>query len=221
MAQAPRSSTSSVGLSDDPIDNVTSWLQANAKTLAIGVGVIALSTVAVFGYRWMDASKRTQADEMLSRATSPMQAGKLPEAQAALSQVVSKFGGTTTGAQAAMLLAQVLFDQKKYQEGITALEKAKGSAGASFGASFEGLIAAGYESLGKFEVAADHYALAAAASKFPLDKGANQASQARNLTTAGKLAEARKIWEELAKNESLPFAQEAQVRIGELVGAGK
>lgn len=221
MAQAPRSSTSSAGLSDDPIENVTSWLQTNAKTIAIGVAVLALSTAAVFGYRWMDASKRTKADEMLSRATSPMQAGKLPEAQAALSRVVSEFGGTTTGAQAAMLLAQVYFDQKKYQEGITALEKAKGSAGSSFSASFEGLIAAGYESMGKFEIAAEHYASAAAASKFPLDKGANQASQARNLTTAGKLTEARKIWEALAKNESLPFAQEAQVRIGELTGVGK
>ena len=64
-------------------------------------------------------------------------------------------------------------------------------------------------------------AKAASAARYPMDKGAHQAAQARNLTSAGKLAEARKLWEELAKNEELPFAQEAQVRLGELAGAGK
>ena len=183
--------------------------------------LLALSALAVYGYRWMDASKRTKADAMLMRATVPMQTGKLPEAQTALAKVASDFGGTASGTQATMLLAQVLFDQKKYQEGIAALEKAKGAAGASFSASFESLMAAGYESMGNFERAAEHYANAAAASKYPLDKGANQAAQARTLTTAGKHSEARKIWEALAKDESLPFAQEAQVRLGELMGAGK
>ncbi|MCC6243802.1 MAG: tetratricopeptide repeat protein [Gemmatimonadaceae bacterium] len=221
MAQHPRSSTSAVGLSDDPVENLSAWLQHNQKTILTVVGVVAVSAAVIFGYRWMSEGKRGEANRALYEATGPMQQGKLPEAQAALEKVVSKFGGTASGAQASMLLAQVLFDQKKYQEGITALEKSKGSAGSDFAASFEALMATGYEELGKFDQAAEHYGKAAAAAKYPLDKGAHLAAQARDLTTAGKLAEARKIWEELAKDESLPFAQEAQVRIGELAGAGK
>ena len=64
-------------------------------------------------------------------------------------------------------------------------------------------------------------AKAASSAKFPLDRATNQAQQARNLTLAGKPGEARKLWEELSKSEDLPFAQEAQIRLGELAGAGK
>ncbi len=221
MSQASRSSVSSAGLSDDPIENVTAWFQFNQKLILVVLGVVAVSAAAILGYRWMDANKRQDASNALYRATAPLQAGRLPEAQTELEKVVRRFGGTPSGSQAAMLLSQAYFDQKKYPEGIAVLEKAMASASNAFEASFEALIAVGFESQGKYEVAAEHYGKAAAVSKFPIDKGANHANQARNLTAAGKVVEARKIWEELAKNEELPFAQEAQVRLGELVGMNK
>ena len=218
---ATRGSSHSSGLSDDPIENVTSWMQLNQKAILAGIGAISVVTLAIVGYRYMDASKRTEASNELYKATAPMAQGKLPEAQAALEKVVKRYDGTSSGSQAALLLAQVLFDQKKYQDGITLLEKARGSAGSDFSASTEALIATGYESLGKHEQAAEHYGLAASAAKFPLDKGSNQASQARSLTTAGKFADARRIWEALSKQEDMPYAQEAQVRLGELAAQGK
>ncbi|MBL0172387.1 MAG: tetratricopeptide repeat protein [Gemmatimonadaceae bacterium] len=221
MSQASRSSASTAGLSDDPLENLAAWFQVNQKPILTVVGVVALSAAAIFGYRWMDASKRADASDALYKATAPLQEGKLPETAIELEKVVKRFGGTPSGSQAAMMLGQVYFDQQKYPEGIAALEKAKGSAGSAFEASIEALVAVGYEAQGKFEVAAEHYGKAATAAKFPLDKGANHANQARNLTLAGKTAESRKIWEELTKNEDLPFAQEAQVRLGELTGAGK
>ncbi len=219
MAQAPRTST--VGLSDDPIENLTAWLQTYQKPIIATVAVVALSVAAIFGYRWMDANKMVAANNELYAATGPMQQGRFPEAQTALERVAQKYSGTASGSQASLLLAQVLYEQQKYQEGIAALEKGKGSAGRDFEASFEALIATGYESQKNFEKAAEHFGKAAAAAKFPMDRGAHQAAQARNLMTAGKLAEAKALWEELAKNEELPFAQEAQVRIGEITGLGK
>ncbi len=221
MAQASRTSTSSAGLSDDPIENLSSWFQVNQKAITVGVAAVALAAAAITGYRYMDASNRAKANNELYKATGPMMQGKLPEAQAALAKVAKDFSGTASGSQASLLLAQVLYDQKKYQDGITALEKAKSASGSDFAASTEALIAVGYESLGKFDQAAEHYGLAASAARFPLDKGSNQANQARSLTAAGKTTEARKLWEELAKHEGLPFAQESQVRLGELAGAGK
>lgn len=221
MAQATRTTAAPVGLSDDPIENVSAWLNVNQKPILAGVGILAISAAAIFGYRWMDANKRTEANNELYRATAPLSEGRLPEAQVALEKVVKRFGGTSSGTQAAMLLAQVMYEQKKYAEGIASLEKAKGSAGSEFVTPIEALVGVGYESEGKFDQAAEHYAKAAASAKFPLDRATNQAQQARNLTLAGKAAEARKIWEELAKSEDLPFAQEAQVRLGELTGSGK
>ncbi len=218
MSQGSRSSA---GLSDDPFENVTAWFQANQKPILVAVGVVAISAAAIFGYRWMDSGKRNDASTALYRAILPLQQGKAAEAQVELERVVQRFSGTPSGSQAVMLLGQAYFDQQKYPEGIAMLEKAKGAAGGAFAASIEALIAVGYESQGKFELAAEHFAKAANASKFPIDKAANQANQARNFTAAGRSADARKLWEELAKNEDLPFAQEAQVRLGELAGLGK
>ncbi len=82
-------------------------------------------------------------------------------------------------------------------------------------------MAAGFEAQGKFVEAADHYGKAAELAKFVMEKGQFQSSQARDLMLAGKSADAKKIWEALSKDESLPFAQEAQVRIGEIIGAAK
>lgn len=221
MSQATRTATSAAGLSDDPVENISTWLQMNARPILIGVAVVAVGALAVFGYRKGVESKRSDATKALYEATTPMMQGKLSEAQSGLEKVAQRFSGTPAGSQAVMLLGQVMFDQQKYDEGIKKLESAKGSIGADFLASLEALEAAGYESQGKFAEAADHYAKAAAAAKFPVDKASNQANQARSLTAAGKSAEARKLWEELAKQESLPFAQEAQVRLGELAGSGK
>lgn len=206
---------------DDPIENFVMWIQANQKSVLTGAVVVALSVAAVYGYRWMDHNKRVSANSELYTATAAIREGQLPLAQTQLENVVRRFGGTASGAQAALLLGQVMFDQQKFAEGITVLEKAKGSAGSDFAASFESLMATGYESEGKYEEAAEHYSKAASAAKFPLDKAANQANQARSLYSAGKLAEARPLWEELAKQEEFPYAQEAQVRLGEILGAGK
>lgn len=219
MAHASRSS--SAGFSDDPIENVANWVQINQKPLLTVVGVAAIGAVAIFGYRYMDSNKRTAANNELYRATAPMTEGKLPEAQAALEKVVKSYSGTSSGSQAALLLAQVMYDQRKFVEGIAVLDKAKGSVGSEFSASVEALIAAGYESQGKFDVAAEHFGKAASAAKFPLDKASYQASQARSLTSAGKAEDAKKLWEALALQEDLPYAQEARVRLGELAGAGK
>ena len=54
----------------------------------------------------------------------------------------------------------------------------------------------------------------------PLEYYLNYTVKSRSLMAAGKNAEARKIWEDLAKSDS-PSAQEANVRLGELAGAGK
>lgn len=220
MAQASRSTTTSSHVSDDPMEKLGYWIQSNSRPIGMIAGGVALAAAAIFGYRAISASQAAKASAALYTAQGPMADGKLDEAAKALEKVSANYGSTAAGQQAALLLAQVQFDQKKYAEGIAGLEKAAGGATADFKASMEALIATGYELQGKMADAADHYGKAASAAKFENDKFSYKASQARSLMSAGKNAEAKALWEDLAKSES-QTSQEANVRLGELAGAGK
>ena len=132
--------------------------------------------------------------------------------------MATRYGSTAAGQQAAVLLAQVQFEQNKVDDGIKTLEKALGGSSAEFKSSIEALIAAGFEQKKDFAKAAEHYGKAATAAQFKSEKYSQQANQARSLAVAGKDADALKIWEALAKLDGEPIQQEANVRIGELVG---
>ena len=203
-------------MSDDPIESLTTWFQANSKPILYAVGGVAVAAAAIFVYRSSTASTREKASVALYAAQTPYGQGKMDEAQKELAKVADRYSSTASGQQASILLAQVLYEQTKYDEGIKALEKALGGASADFKGSLESMIAAGYEFKKDMGKAAEHYAKAAAASSFKGDKYNYQASQARSLMAAGKADDARKIWEELAKLDGEPIQQEANVRLGEL-----
>ncbi len=218
MAQAPRSSSLSGG-SDDPLENLTMWLQANSKPLLIGVAGAAVIAAGIFGYRYLSASKVAEASNALYQAQVPLLQGNLPEAQAALQKVSTRYSGTRSGDQASLLLAQALYDLKQHQGAITMLEKGRGSAAADTRPSFDAMIAAGYEGLGNMEKAAEYYGKAADGVTAPTEKQQHKTAQARSLMLAGKLDEAKKIFLELSEDSNSQYAQEARVRLGEIAGA--
>lgn len=220
MAQAFRPATSSPSLSDDPMEKMSEWLQSNSRLIVMIVGGVAVAALAIVGYRSFTADQATKASTALYAAQAPMAEQKLDEAAKALERVSKSYGSTASGQQAALLLAQVQFEQKKYADGIASLEQALGSASSDFKASMESMIAVGYELQGKLADAAEHYGKAAAVAKFENDKSAYRASQARSLMGVGKNAEAAKLWEELAKSDG-QASQEANVRLGELAGLAK
>ncbi|WP_373058114.1 tetratricopeptide repeat protein [Gemmatimonas sp.] len=220
MAQSSRSASSSSSLSDDPMEKLGDWFQSNSRPIGMAVGGLAVAALAIFGYRSYSSGQNSKASTALYAAQAPMAQGNFAEAAKTLEKVAKGYSGTASGQQAALLLSQALYEQKKYAEGIAALEKAVGGASADFKASMESMIAVGYELQGKLADAAAHYAKASTAAKFENDKNNYKAFEARSLMAAGKSAEAKKIWEELAKSDS-PVAQEANVRLGELAGAGK
>jgi predicted negative regulator of RcsB-dependent stress response len=220
-AATNRSATASGGASDDPIEQVTDWVQANQRPLLYGVVGVALVAAGAMVYKMSQATAAANASKALYEAQAPMAEGKLPEAKVALEKVVARYGGTASGSQAVMLLAQVLYDQQQYDAGIAALTKAIGGASSEFAAPMRGLLAAGYEGKGQLKEAAAEYGKAAKASAFPADAKMYEASQARSLQGAGQVAEAKALWSRLAEAEGEAFAQEARVRLGELAGSGK
>ncbi|HEY0930243.1 MAG TPA: tetratricopeptide repeat protein [Gemmatimonas sp.] len=198
------------------METVANWFQANSKPIVYVIGAAAVVTASIFVYRNMAESKREKASAALYEAQTPFAQGRLDVAQKALEKVTSQYPSTSSGQQAAVLLAQVLYEQKKYDDGIKVLEKALGSSNTEFKASLESLIAGGYEMKGDMTKAAEHYGKAAVATPFEAEKYAFEASQARSLMAAGKVDESRKLWEALAQLDGQPVQQEANIRLGEL-----
>jgi hypothetical protein len=180
----------------------------------IGLGVVLLS---FWYYRRSEALKAQRAETAYFQARQSAAAGNLPLAVSDLQKVATRYEGTRGGTQAALSLAQALYDQQKYKEGVAALKKSESKAPSDFEPSVHILEAVGYEELKDFASAADQYKLAAKATKFPADKAQYQASAARDYMAAGKNDDAKLIWSELAKDETGPAAAEARVRLGEVI----
>lgn len=202
--------------SDDPLENLTLWLQANGKMLAIAAAVVVAAGLGIYGLRASEAKKQANASTALYAAQAPMQDGNVEAARTALEGVATRYTGTTSGEQAVLLVAQTYYDAGSFDEGISRLQAARSGASSAFAASMEAMTAAGYEGKADFVQAAAHYAKAATAAASDVEKDAYTLSQARQLMRAGQRAEAIAIFEVLVAKEGSPFAQEAAVRLGEL-----
>lgn len=201
----------------DADDSLTDWFLLHKRE--VSWGLLALAVVA--GGLWFFQRSRTlreqHAETAYYQARQAVSAGNLPLAVSDLKKVVGRYEGTRAGAQAALLIAQSLYEQKKFKEGIAELKKVepKGST-ADFAPSIHVLAANGYEEMKDFAAAAGEYRAAAEATSFAADKAQYLASAARSYVAAGKSAEARAIWADLVKDDTGPMAAEARVRLGEI-----
>lgn len=199
----------------DP-ESVLDTVKANQRPILIGTIVLAVIAGSFWFFERSKAIKEGRAEEAHAQAENAYVSGNLPLAQTELQKVVDRYKGTVAGTQSAMLLAQVLFDQGKYAEGIKQLEALKGSVPKSMETGVLALTAAGQEGEQKFEEAAKSYEAAAKAAVFEADQQQFKSDAARNYLAAGKIAEAKKLFEELAGINDSPYAGEARVRLGEI-----
>ena len=197
-------------------ETMTEWFMVHKREVAWAVLAIAIIIAGIWYYERSQSLKSQRAETAYFQARQAAAAGNIPLAVSDLQKVVSRYEGTNPGTQAALTLAQMLYDQKKYKEGLDVLKAAESKAPDDFKPSIHVLQAAGNEELKDYVAAAEQYKLAAAATRFPLDKGEYQAAAARAYAAGGKAAEAKAIWTELAKDETSPSAAEARVRLGEL-----
>ena len=194
------------------------WIQANSRIVGIGAAVVVVAAVGYWFYLRSAEIKRLNAERGLNQAKQSMSAGNVLLAESDLQKVAARYKGTTAGAQAAMLLAQLDFDRGKYAEGLKALQpyQAANSAGASLAAVWS-LTGDGQLAAGKPEDAAASYRKASESGSLPGESAVYLSKSARALMLAGKDPEALKIWEKLATDpNALPVRNEALVRLGEL-----
>lgn len=193
------------------------WIQANTRALTIAAAVVVVGGAGYWFYLRSGEIKRANAERQLNQAKQSIAAGNQALAQNDLQRVASRYKGTTAGAQAAMLLAQIEYGQGKWAEGLRVLDgyTSDRAAGPNL-AAVRSLIGDGQMGQGKAAEAADAYRKAADAAAMAGEKSMYLAKAGRAFQAAGNTAEARKIWEQLASDPEAPVRSEAQVRLGEL-----
>ena len=195
-------------------DSAMDWARANAR--AIGIGAIALAVVLGGGALWRRSSaiKEERAGKALSEAQRSFASGNLPLAQSDLQKVVQRYGGTRAGIQARLLLAQVHFGQGKPVDGVKTLDDIN-SPGV-FASAVHALKGAGMEQQNKPIEAADHYLQAAKDATSDIQRDGYRVDAARAYAAGNRPADAIKIWQSMAADESSAYSSEARVRLGEL-----
>ena len=194
------------------------WTRVNARALTIGAVIVVVAAAAYWFYLRSQEIQSANAEKALMNAKQSISAGNSSLAQSDLQKVYSRYGSTTAGVEAAMLLAQIDFDAKKPQDGIAILEKLSGSSAASrVEPTIRSLEGDGYMQLGKPLEAAKRYDSAADASTYETERAFQRSKAGRAYQIAGDTAKARAIWTSLLTDPSgQSMASEAHVRLGEL-----
>ena len=126
------------------------WTRVNARALSIGGAVVLIAAAGYWFYLRSQQIQSANAEKALMNAKQSIGAGNMTLAQSDLQKVYSRYGSTTAGVEAAMLLAQTDYDTKKFQDGISILQKLSGSSAASrVEATIRSLEGDGYMQLGK------------------------------------------------------------------------
>lgn len=200
----------------DRTESAAEWLVLHKQRVIMGVVAIAILFAGAWFYRRSSQIKSTRAESAYFQARQAMASGNAPLALSDLRNVTTRYAGTTGAAQAALTMAQILYDQGKYREGMAELEKAAQSPPEDLAPAIHVMRAAGHEGLKQFDQAAAEYQTAAELTRFPNDASSFKASAARALMAGGKPDAARAIWSELAAEPEGSMVSEARVRLGEL-----
>jgi predicted negative regulator of RcsB-dependent stress response len=193
------------------------WAQSHVREVVIGV--IAIATLVGGGWLYLRSRemRAERAEKAYYEAQQALASGNTGLARTELQKVQTRYDGTTAAQQATIVLAQLLYDEKKYADGIKHLEAAADERSAEpFRSAIYGLIGAGHEEQDKFGDAAKAYERAAAAAEFENDRNQMKASAARAYMRANQNDAARRLWTELSQDQTSPFSGEARVRLGEL-----
>jgi predicted negative regulator of RcsB-dependent stress response len=192
------------------------WFQVNSRFIAVGAVVVAVAAAGYWFYIRSQQIKTVNAERSLMQAEQSLQSGNTALATSDLQRVVSRYKGTGAGTEAAMLLAQTDYNAGKYQDGIKVLEEISGKAGGSE-AAVASLIGDGYSQMSKPTDAAKAYERAAGSAEYDTERAYYRSKAARSYTSAGNMAEAKRLWVQLAAEPKVPsVAAEARVRLAEL-----
>jgi predicted negative regulator of RcsB-dependent stress response len=205
---------------EDPTESFMDWARDHSRELSFGLLAIVVIAAAMWLYGNATRRNMVRAEVLLNDAETSISAQRVPEAQTKLERLVRGYEGTPAAGQGLLRLAQVMYDQGKFKEGVSHLEAAFGDYDdGPFAASIRHMAGAGYEQLGQPATAAERYSQAATKSLLDGERDQLNARAARAWADAGKKDEAIRLWQEIAAKPNNPLANEARIRLGELSAA--
>lgn len=204
-------------------ESIYDWFQLHTREAVWAGAVVAVLGVGGWFYLRSKELKETRAERAYFDAQRSINAGNLPLAESDLRKMIDRYDGTPSAIEARLQLAQVLYNQNKFQEGVDELKQKEGKIGSDrdYGASVHLVFAGGLEQLKKYKEAADEYEQAAKAARFDSDRQRYLALAARAYATAGDTAKSVAIWTDLGKDSKGTVAGEARVRLGEMTAAAE
>jgi predicted negative regulator of RcsB-dependent stress response len=212
--QAPRTANTP----SDRGEALFDWFRIRTRYLTIGAAVVAAAGIGYWFYTRSAQIRSGRAEQSLLQAKQAVFQGNQALAQNDLQNILRRYGSTRAGVEAGLLLAEIHYGRAEFQKGIDVLRGLLDNSAAEPSLSkIHALIGDGEMQLGKSDDAVRSYQRAADQARFDGGRAFYTARKARALMAAGKAADARKVWEELA---SAPWAEsvapEARVRLGEL-----
>ena len=199
-------------------DTIIDWFRIRGRYLTIGAAIVVVAGLGYWFYTRSAQIKAGRAEQGLVQAKQAVAQGNEALARNDLQNVQRRYGNTRAGVEAGLILAELHYGKGEYQNGIDVLRGlADKSAAEASRSKIHALIGDGQMQMAKPDDAAKSYQEAADQARFDGSRAFYTARKARALMAAGKSADAKKIWEELA---SAPWAEsvapEARVRLGEL-----
>ena len=205
---------------DERAQNLLEWAELNSRLLTMVAVAIVVLAGGFWFYTKSHQARAQNAATALSQAEVAVGSGNLALAQSDLEKLVDRYGATSAGKQARLVLAEVRYDRGQYADGVSTLQPLTSDDDAGLRANAYNLIGAGYEQQQKYVEAAAAYRDAAKATPYAIDRDQYLANAARALTTGGKLDEAKELWSQLAADPASAVGAEARVRLGEIEAKG-
>lgn len=185
----------------------------------VGAGILVLAIVVFSRNSQRQSAER--AAGIMADAQIAISHGALEPAATSLTDLMTNMGNTPSGKQAALVLADIRYNQGRFQEAADVYEKALKTMGDDpiLGSTIRRGLAACQENLGHPEAAAALYEELAAATDSVELKGDMLMSAARCYAKAGKNDEARTIYQGLAQNSDVArIKSNAALHLAELGG---
>jgi tetratricopeptide (TPR) repeat protein len=202
---------------EEHTETFVEWAQDHTRELSFGVLAVVTIAAAAWLYGYSTRRNMVRAEVLLNEAETSLAAQRVPEAQTRLERLVRGYDGTPAAGQGLLRLAQVLYDQGKFSEGVSQLEQAFGEYDTGpFAVAVRQMAGAGYEQMNNPATAAERYAEAAGKSDLEAERDQLVARSARAWADAGRKDEALRLWRQIVAKPSSPMANEARIRIGEL-----
>jgi predicted negative regulator of RcsB-dependent stress response len=191
-------------------------IQKYQRPITIGAIVVAVGLGGGWLYMRSAEIKETKAAQAMGQAEAAYSAGNTPMAQEELAKVVTRYAGTAAAAQAALLGAQLHYEEGELDSGVALLTSSIGKAKGYQKPGLLALRAAGKGTAGQHAEAAADFEAASAAARFQQEKDQYMMEAARQHVQAGNFEAARRTYSAIANREDSAHSTEARLRLGEL-----